>query len=81
MALQGTGSAGSRIGWRVVSQVEQNNQAPTGRFVEGVKVTAALDDGTAFSVFIPKASYSATAVKNALMVRAQEVANIQGMSG
>lgn len=58
------------IGWKVTSQTETTNISAGGDIAEGIRVGFVLDDGTAGSVFVPLAGYSADKVRAAVAARA-----------
>lgn len=70
-----------QIGWKVVQTQEVVEQGPNLKFIQGHRITAALTDGTTFSVFVPNAQYNPTTVKAMLSAQAQTVAAVQGLSG
>jgi len=66
--------------WRVTGQSETTDLGPTGQFVQGYRVTFALDDGTVGSVFVPKAGYSVTTVMAAIAPHADELAAVAALN-
>ena len=69
------------ITYKVVSQVESREPDASGAYVRGVRVTAVIDGGPAFSVFVPNDHYSAANVKAALDERAAIVGAVADLGG
>lgn len=65
----------------VIAQTEGPGQDAAGNFVQGMNVTAVLDDtGTTFTVFIPLAQYNPDTVRARLEERAAQVAGVHGIT-
>lgn len=66
--------------WKVVSQVPTTGQDAAGNYVAGHQITATLDDGTAFQVFVPNSAYNADNVRAVLAEKAQRVADVGNLT-
>lgn len=65
--------------YRVIAQEETTEKLPTGNFGPGVRITAQLDSGTTFSVFVPGFLYANhDAVISALRSQAMITAGYDG---
>lgn len=62
--------------WKVTLQQQATGQDATGNYVRGRNVTWQLADGTTGTVFIPKNSYTADFVKQAIVDDVAQVASI-----
>ena len=68
-------------GWTVVGQTETLRPDPAGHVVSGVEVRFRTAKGVEGSVFVPKQFYNVTNVRAAVAAAAQEMDQVQGLSG
>lgn len=67
--------------WQVTGQQQTTALGRAGQFQAGVRVLAALEDGTPFSVFVPQDEYRADRVRQLLQMVANEAASVQAIRG
>lgn len=67
--------------WTVKTQVESMGLGPNGGAVKGVTVGFALSDGTAGTVFVPEAQFTADNVRAAIAAKVEVLQAVKGLSG
>lgn len=75
------GAGGALLGWTVTGQQETTGQDDSGRFVPGVRVAFKLGNGTAGTVFVPEAVFSADQVAARIAARAAQMLAVSGLKG